>query len=363
MKHRLTPVLQILLVCSMIAGNISFANAQQESSGCNNIPRSIDECTKTIQHDYKGLSPLKNNHGLYINLIYRPLPPAPKWAVFCRIKKQIKEQRCICTSKKTQTDVEVSADTVFMRYRNLLPETISPKVLNQFAAASVSQDIDSKISLLESLIQESNGVIKYRAYIQLAMAVLRSRAKNYQVRLPQYLQAMETIDLSAHPQAELLKSDLSFIRAYLAFERGDIEKGLQQINRAIVQDPQMLNARLLHTALLVRQFDSMYRAGIRNSRQCHNRIDELFHSTGNIVDLMPCPHQAIAFALELDGWTKKQNRVSTLITHAYLYKIARQDTYLSKLIEQNIPEKLDRLPSACGNYLLAILNEIKKVKP
>ncbi len=329
MKQRLTPVLQILLVCSMTIITIPFANATPPSS------------------------------ELYINIIYRipqqlKLPP-----IIPKIKEQLQNQAKNCAIKTRV--IETNADTVFMRYPNLLPETISPKVLNRFAAASVSQDIDSKISLLESLIHSSNGVIKYRVYIQLAMAILRSRSKNYQVRLPQYLQAMETIDLSAHPQAELLKSDLSFIRAYLAFERGDIEKGLHQINRAIVQEPQMLNARLLHTALLVRQFDSMYRAGIRNSRLCHNRIDELFHSTGNIVDLMPCPHQAIAFALELDGWTK-QNRVSTLIAHAYLYKIARQDTYLSKLIEQNIPEKLDRLPSACTRYLLDTLNEIKKLK-
>jgi hypothetical protein len=294
---------------------------------------------------------------LYINIIYRPIPQQPKLPpIIPRIKKQLKNQ-AICA---TNTQIKMSADTVFMRYPNLLPKT-SPEVLNQFAAASVSQNIDFKISLLESLIRSTSGVIKYRALLQLTIAILRSRAANYQARLPQYLQGMETIDLSTNPQAELIKSDLSFIRAYLAFKQGDIENGLRQVNRAIVQDPKMLNARLLHTGLMVRQFDSQYRIGIRSSRQCHRLIDELFHSAGDIVDLSPCPHQAIAFALELDGWTK-QSQVSILIAQAYLYKIARQDAYLSKLIERNIPKKLDRLPSACTRYLLYTLNEINKLE-
>jgi hypothetical protein len=242
-----------------------------------------------------------------------------------------------------------------MRHPGLLPETTSPEVLKQFTAASISQNMDSKINLLESLIRSTSGVIKYRAYLQLTMAILRSQSD--QTRLAHYLQAMENIDLSTHPQAELLKSDLSFIRAYLAFEQGNIDEGLRQVNRAIAQDPHMLNARLLHTALLVRQFDSMYAAGIR--RQCRSLINGLFYSAGDIVDLGPCPHQAIAFAQELDGWAK-QKQVSTLIPLAYLYKIARQETYLSQLIEQT-PEKIDHLPAKCARYLLNTLNEIKKV--
>jgi len=343
--------LEILFVCS-IAIYMSFVNAQQTScvSDC-----SIYECSED-----KYLNNFTPPPKLHINIIYQPPPilQQQKQSVCHRIKEQLCEQSCACTSKKTQTDVETSADTVFMRYPKLLPEVISPKILNQFAAASLSQNVDSKINILENFTNSNDDVIKYRAYLQLAMTILRAQSKDYRIRLPQYLQAMENIDFSTHPQAELLKSDLSFIRAYLSFEQGNIEKALYQINRAIKQDPQMLNARLLHTTLLVQQFDSLYQTGIYNSHQCLNLVDELFRSTGNIIDLMPCPHQAIAFASELDGWTK-QNRVSTLITHTYLYKIAHQDTYLSNLITQNVSKF--NLPSMCTNYLYKVLNDIKNL--
>jgi len=334
-----TFILPILLVCCV------SINAQ--SLDCRSV------CTQNAMRDSMG-----HNHGLHINIIYRPLPPELP-SIPCELCRQLSGQSVDCPTK-TQSEVVASADTVFMRHPGLLPETTSPEVLKQFTAASISQNMDSKINLLESLIRSTSGVIKYRAYLQLTMAILRSQSKNYRTRLAQYLQAMENIDLSVHPQAELLKSDMSFIRAYLAFEQGNIDEGLRQVNRAIAQEPQMLNARLLHTALLVRQFDSMYAAGIRNNRQCRSLINGLFYSAGDIVDLGPCPHQAIAFAQELDGWAK-QKQVSTLIPLAYLYKIARQETYLSQLIEQNIPDKFDRLPTGCSRYLFDTLNEIKKV--
>jgi hypothetical protein len=281
------------------------------------------------------------------------LPP-----IIPKIKKQLKNQANCATSGETI----VGGDTVFMRYPRLLPKTISLEVSKRFTAASISQNLDTKISHLENLIRTTSGVIKYRAHLQMAMAILRSQSKNHQKRLAQSLRAMESIDLSTHPQAQLLKSDLSFIRAYLAFEQGKIEKGLRVVKRAIAQDSQMLDARLLHTVLSIRQFDSMYKIGIRSSSRCRSLINGLFHSAGDIVDLSPCPHQAIAFALELDGWTKQQP-VSTLIPLAYLYKIARQETYLSQLIEQKIPEKFefDHLPAACTRYLLDTLNEIKNI--
>lgn len=304
-------------------------------------------------------------YELHINIIYRQTT-SPASLLIERLIEQLRKQQVgqpnenqRCSSKN---GIETGGDTVFMRYPGLFPEGVPVKTQNQFAAAAITQDLTQKINLLINVIQSNtDGIIKYRAYLQLVSSILRGRSPEYGSSLSQYLREMETIDLSSHPNQRLLKSDLSFIRAYLKFEEGNIEEGLKYVNDAISADSYLLNARLLKIVLLIRRFDHDYQNGIYSNSRCHDLVDELFQSTSDIAELNPCVHQALAFAAELDGWTVHEQS-SVLIPLAYLYKLARQDIHLDRLINKDFQSRLTHLPSNCTVHLFNILNEIKKVE-
>ena len=137
-----------------------------------------------------------------------------------------------------------------MRYPNLWT-TVRPAVRHQFRVAAISSNPDHKRALLETLAQDDDVQVRFRALIEIARVALRSRAFGEAQRVARAALALAGIE-------RRLRADASFVLGVAALERQELQSAEEALTQAVDRDrgdPGFWDARWAHLTVVSHQLE------------------------------------------------------------------------------------------------------------
>ena len=159
--------------------------------------------------------------------------------------------------------IRPSADTWFMRHPEGLPQA-DGQWQRQFQAATVSNDPEYRLVILEDLAARSAGVFAYRVHLEVAQTYLRMGPERFADLAARALDRA----LAVTGVREEITEDAIFLRGYIALRKGATEEAIQHLIRAVTLDPYHFDAR----AILVR---ALLQRGLPSARRCREAILEV----------------------------------------------------------------------------------------
>jgi tetratricopeptide (TPR) repeat protein len=158
--------------------------------------------------------------------------------------------------------IRPAGDTWHMRHPAGFPMP-SQALHRRFQAASLSNDPEQRVRLLQGIVSETGGMLAYRAWLEIARIRLRGgNAQRQQARVA-INAALRQPDVMAAPRGDAL-----YLRGYLALEERQFRPALTDLRKAVALDAYHFDAR----AALAR---ALYAAAPRQRGECLSLATEM----------------------------------------------------------------------------------------
>jgi len=337
----------IVLTFFLLSSSRLPANAETQ------CPAPEQDLEKAPLRDSKKPERLRNETEDCAAESYFPFNPAPR----CPVKEAKQSQdawysktldilRNPCCGPRDSAEKSPFAETIFMR-ENFLPR-ISDDVRKSIVAATISKDPDVVMDVTKSARSSDSAIERFSTNLVAAYALAKIDISNNIDTVSHLIEQLQkdinSIDYST--------ADVNFLSALLASARGQNKEALAQLDEALEKEKFFYNAALLAARTKLAEINNKPLI-IRS--QCRRNYKKLFNYLAVVLQVRPCPRQAVHAEIYLE----RGSRITTangplLAAKAYLAIVARKPAVAPGFIAKF----LESADAPCQHYIQGKLGEL-----